>query len=136
MTRYILDSNVILRFLVRDHPAHAKAATRLFLRAEEGEVELILAPWIMAEVVYGLTRIYNVARGETARLLKSIVSAVGVIALDREVMLDALRRFSAKNVDFADALLAAQAASMKLSPASFDRDLDKFEDVKRYEPSN
>lgn len=133
MTRYLLDSNVVLRFLVRDHPAYAKAATRLFLRAEIGEVELLLAPWIVAEVVYGLTRIYNVTRGETAKLLKAIVSAVGVVAVDREVILDALRRYAAKNVDFADALLAAQAVSLKLSPASFDRDLDKFDDLKRYQ---
>jgi len=63
------------------------------------------------------------------------VTAVGVIALDREVLLDALCRYAIKNVDFADALLAAESVSMKLSPASFDRDLDKFDDVKRYEPS-
>ena len=134
MTRYILDSNVVLRFLVQDHSAHAKAATRLFQRAENGEVELILTAWIVAEVVYGLTRIYNVARGEAGRLLKAIVTSVGVTAVDRDVLLDAFRRYAAKNVDFADALLAATAASMKLSPASFDRDLDKFDDVTRYEP--
>ena len=63
------------------------------------------------------------------------MTAVGVIALDREVLLDALCRYAIKNVDFADALLAAESVSMKLSPASFDRDLDKFDDVKRYEPS-
>jgi len=134
MTRYLLDSNVVLRFLVQDHPVHAKAAIRLFQWAENGEVELILTPWIMAEVAYGLAGIYNVARGETAKLFNAIVSAVGVVTLDREMLKDAIRRYAAKNVDFADALLSAQAVSMKLSPASFDRDLDKFDDVKRYEP--
>lgn len=134
MTRYILDSNVVLRFLVQDHPAHSKAATRLFQRAEDGEVELLLPPWIVAEVAYGLSGIYKVARGETAKLLKAIVCAVGVVVPERDLLLDALRRYAAKNVDFADALLAAQASFMKLSPASFDCDLDKFDDVKRYEP--
>ena len=97
-------------------------------------MELLLTPWIVAEVVYALSGIYMVARSETAKLLKAIVSAVGVVAPDRDMLLDAFRRYAAKNVDFADALLAAQSVSMKVSPASFDRDLDKFDDVKRYEP--
>ena len=135
MTRYILDSNVILRFLVQDHPVHAKAATRLFRRAEDGEVELLLTPWIVAEVACALAGLYKVGRSEVAKLLKAIISAVGVVAIDHVILLNACRRYGAKNVDFADALLAAQAVAMKVDPASFDRDLDKFDDVKRYEPT-
>lgn len=132
--RYVLDSNVVLRFLVHDHPAHADAATKLFMRAESGDVELLLMPWIIAEIVYGLSRIYKLTRGETAKLVTAVASAVGVTTLDRDVVQDALARFAAKNVDFADAMLAAQSIAMKLPVASFDRDLDKFSDVNRYEP--
>ena len=78
----------------------------------------------------------HVARGATAKLLKAIVSPVGMIALDRDVLLDAFRRYTPKNVDFADALLPAQAAPMNISLASFDRNLHRFEDVKRYESQN
>ena len=67
-------------------------------------------------------------------MLKAIVSAVGVVAEDRDMLLDALGRFAAKNVDFSDALLAAQAFSLKIQPASFDRDLDKFSNIERFEP--
>ena len=45
-----------------------------------------------------------------------------------------IKRFREKAVSFADALLAAQAAAMKIQPASFDRDFDKFQDVRCYEP--
>jgi predicted nucleic acid-binding protein len=132
--RYLLDANVVLRFLVQDHPVHAKAATRLFARAENGEIELLVTPWIVAEIVYGLSSIYNVGRGEISKLMKAIISAVGVVAESRGPLLDALDRYAAKNVDFADALLAAQAAALKVGICSFDRDLDKFSDVERFEP--
>jgi predicted nucleic acid-binding protein len=132
--RYIVDANVVLRFLVRDHPPHAQAAIRLFGRAEDGEVELLLMPWIVAEIVYGLSHVYKRTRAEAARLTAAVVTAVGVVTLERELVLDALRRYAAKNVDFADAMLAAQSAAMKLQPASFDKDLDGFSDVERYEP--
>ena len=51
-----------------------------------------------------------------------------------ELLVDALLRFRDHGVDFADAWLAARAARDGQHVASFDRDLDKFRDVKRHEP--
>ena len=51
-------------------------------------------------------------------------------------MFDALARYEKKNVDFAKALLAAEAATLGVRPVSFDRDLDKFPDTKRLEPGD
>ena len=50
------------------------------------------------------------------------------------MIIDALNRFASKSVSFIDAMLASQSAAMKIQPASFDRDLDKFTDIKRFEP--
>ena len=53
----------------------------------------------------------------------------------RDTVADALKRLKDKpTLDFADCWLAAQAAAKKLEVASFDRDLDKFKDITRYEP--
>jgi predicted nucleic acid-binding protein len=49
-------------------------------------------------------------------------------------VLDALARYKARNVGFPDALAAATAADESIPVASFDRDLDKFTDIQRYEP--
>ncbi len=57
----------------------------------------------------------------------------------RELILDAnvLVRFLVQrsSVDFADAWLAATAAETHREVVSFDRDLDRFTDVKRFEPT-
>lgn len=57
----------------------------------------------------------------------------------RERILDAnvLVRFRVQrsSEDFADAWLAATAAETHQEVASFDRDLDRFTDVKRFEPT-
>ena len=132
--RYLLDANVVIRFLVQDHAEHAKSATKLFQDAENGEVELILMPWIIAEIVYTLAGSYGVVRSEISKRLKAIMSAVGVITEERAVLADAFDRYASKNVDFADALLAAESKALNVAPASFDRDLDKFPDIQRYEP--
>jgi predicted nucleic acid-binding protein len=50
-------------------------------------------------------------------------------------MLDALERFKSHPVDFPDAWVAAIAAHQGVAIASFDRDFDRFKDVKRFQPS-
>jgi predicted nucleic acid-binding protein len=41
---YLLDSNVVIRFLAKAHEAHFERAKKLFALAEEGACQLILTP--------------------------------------------------------------------------------------------
>lgn len=59
MTTYLLDANVILRFLTQDHPESSKAAKALFERAKARELALEADPLIVAEVVYALEGYYR-----------------------------------------------------------------------------
>lgn len=131
---YLLDSNVVIRLLAKDHPDHLEKAKKLFTRAEEGFCQLVLVPWIIAEVVYTLISFYKADKKQTLEALIALIHSAGIVTLDGEVVLDAMKRFRDKSVSFADALLAAQAAAMKMQPVSFDSDLDKFSDVKRVKP--
>ena len=66
--------------------------------------------------------------------LLTVIDNAGIETADAAVVIDALKRFASKNVDFADAWLAARAAKVGHGVASFDRDLDKFKDIRRIEP--
>ena len=46
-----------------------------------------------------------------------------------------LERLRATNAGFADAFLAAGGTEENVAITSFDRDLDKFQDVQRFEPA-
>jgi predicted nucleic acid-binding protein len=134
MSAYVLDANVLLRFLTQDHPVHSKAATTLFERAKRKEVTLEIDPVILAEVIFTLEGYYQKARADIASVLLRLISNPGIETDHRPEILDALRRYHNHNVDFADAWLAALAVAKKKAAASFDRDLDKFDDVTRFEP--
>ena len=131
---YLLDANVVIRFLAKDNEAHLEKAKKLFSMAEEGACQLILTPWIIAEIIYTLISFYRVDKKQTVDVLAALLRSGGVFTLDLEIVLDGIRRFRDKSVSFADALLVAQAAAMKIQPVSFDGDLDKFSDVKRFKP--
>jgi predicted nucleic-acid-binding protein len=103
-------------------------------QAERGECELILTPWILAEVIFAATSVYEADRATTAGFLRKLIDGNGIVVMERAMVIDALDRFAAKNVDFAGALLASQAASLKIGSASFGRYFDKFKGIERYEP--
>jgi len=133
---YLLDTNVLLRFLRQDDPAMGAAARRLFQAAALGEVSLVLEEAILAEAVYVLQSMYKQGRSEIADALQALLRRAPAIQSKRPTVLhDALERYRRHSqVDFADALLAALAVDGKIPVASFDRDLDRFGDVIRFEP--
>jgi predicted nucleic acid-binding protein len=136
MSEYLLDANVIIRFLTLDDPKQSKAAKKLILKAQAGGARLHLDASIVAEVVYVLeSSRYAKSRQDIRDALVDFLRNPGIETVARDTVADALRRFKEKPaLDFADCWLAAQAAARKLEVASFDRDLDQFKDITRYEP--
>jgi predicted nucleic-acid-binding protein len=132
---YLLDANVLVRFLVQDDPKQSAAATALFEKAERREAALHLDALVVAEAVYVLIGRYGRSRTEVVNVLLAIIRNAGIETTEADVVTDALRRFAAFNVDFSDAWLASRGAQLRRPMASFDRDLDKFKDIKRFEPT-
>lgn len=135
MKRYILDANILVRFLRNDHPTMSAAAAELFLQSASGKVELHLDPTIVAETAFVLTGFYKQSQGEVADAIRDLITGCRLKVPSEGVTLDALKRFKAQPVDFPDALVAAIAAHQGVPVASFDRDFDRFKDVKRFEPT-
>jgi len=132
-TRYLVDTNVLLRFLSGEPAAQAAAARKLFARAAAGEIVLDVPPVIVAEAFYTLHSFYGVERKIAAGKLSLLLQQHGVKVHDAGAVFSALQRIQTANVGFADAFLAAQAAGEGISVASFDRDFDKLS-TSRYEP--
>ena len=131
--RYLVDTNILLRFLSGEPPAQAAAARKLFDRAANGEVILEVPTLIVAEAYYTLTSFYEVERKIAAEKLSMLLQQHGVKLRDGNSVLTALKWLQTSNVGFSDAYLAAEASEEKLIVASFDSDFDKPR-VARYEP--
>jgi predicted nucleic acid-binding protein len=132
-TRYLVDTNILLRFLSGQPAAQAAAAKKLFSRAAAGEIELDVSPVIVAETFYTLTSFYGVERKVAADKISVLLQQHGVKLRDSAQVLSALERLQTVNVGFADAFLAAGAQEDGVEVVSFDRDFEKLK-VPRYEP--
>ena len=120
MSRLWLDANVILRFLTKDPPAMAERSARLMANAERGEVSLFMSPLVLAEVIWVLKSFNRYSMTAIAHVIVSLVSAPGIEIDSRELIIRAVELARDRNVDFADAYLALQAAKRGQTVYTFD----------------
>lgn len=109
MIRVFVDANVFLRFLTRDDSRQADEAVRLFERARDGKVQLVSGPPVAFEVLWTLRSRYKQTLGVVLDLLDALLAAPGLEWLDRAVMVEAARLARERQVDFADAYIAASS---------------------------
>jgi len=128
--RKLVDTNLIVRYLVQDHEKHARAATKLFESCDRGEVAIVVLPTVLAECVFVLQSFYNHPRADIVLALSRFISSPGVEIDDVANYLDALQRFKQTKVHFVDCVIAAWAAAKDMPVATFDHDFRKFGDVR------
>ena len=127
--RRLIDTNLIVRYLVQDHEKHAKAAEKLFAACDRGELVIVVLPAVLAESVFVLDSFYERPRADISSALGTLISSPGVEISDAPVHLDALKRYRQTKVHFVDCLIAAAAAAQNTPVATFDQDFRKFSDV-------
>lgn len=128
----ILDTNVIVRFLLNDHPTQSQAAKKLLENPLEN---LLLLDIVIAEIIWLLTSYYKFPKQDVIEKIKSILN-LEKIQVNKEVIYGALMFYQTNTIDFIDAYLAAYCTQKKNTKGvySFDKDLDKIKAIKRFEP--
>lgn len=126
----LVDTNLIVRYLVQDHERHARAAGKLFDACDRGDVVIVILPVVLAECVVVLESFYRHPRTDIASALGRLISSPGVEMGEVTVYLDALKRYKGAKAHFVDCVIAATAAAKDVPVATFDHDFRKFVDVR------
>lgn len=117
----LVDTNVILRYLLADHPQFYERAKELFEKVRFGTEKVIILESVLTECVYILMKFYKVPKKETADKLSSLLRYRGVVNDDKAVLLEALVIFTAQNIDMVDSILLARAKIGQHQLISFDK---------------
>jgi predicted nucleic-acid-binding protein len=128
--RTLVDTNLIIRYLVQDHEKHAKAAGKLFDACDRGDVVIVVLPTVLAECVFVLESFYEHPRGDIVSALGRLITSPGIEINGVEIHLDALHRYRKTKIHFVDCLIAATATAQDIPVATFDEDFRKFADVR------
>lgn len=113
MEMIAVDTNVVIRFLVDDHPAEGRRARRAF---EENRVHL--AESVLLESEWVLRAVYGFSREEISGAIRSLLRLASVSVDDRAAVFQVLDWFDA-GFDFADALHYVRSAGLELK--TFDK---------------
>ena len=127
MKRFLIDANLLIRFLTEDNPAEAKKVKKLLSLEDK---KLLLLDITFAEVIWTLTSFYVFEKEDIVEKLRGIL-ALPSIEANKKLLSVTLNLYSNKNIDFIDAYLAAVSLQEDIDIYSWDRDFDKIEKVKR-----
>lgn len=126
MSVVVVDTNVIVRFLVQTPLDQYERARKLIEMASAGETELSLSAVVVSEVAAILHHVYGRTQAEVAGALLALTTARGIQVEDEAIVLKALERSrDLKDTDFVDAYVAAKAEADGRPVATFDKALHK-----------
>lgn len=102
-----LDTNILLRYIVRDDVAQAKAAGRLIEARCSKERPGHVSHIVLAELAWVLGCGYGYAKEEVVKVLAAILSSAELRVEEAALAWAALRAFQAGQADFTDCLIGA-----------------------------
>ena len=122
----VVDTNVLLRYLLADHEQHYRQASDFMQGVKDGSNAAFIPESVVVECVYVLLKVYRVPRTEISAQLAALLAYRGVSMEHRDTVLTALRVFPEHNVGMVDALVFAYSEARGWPLVTFDKALNKL----------
>lgn len=116
-----VDTNVFLRFFVRDVEPFYLKAKELFEKADKGSIKLETSDLVIAEIVWVLESYYAFSRAEIQQVIDTILETRNIKVANQSRITEAVRHYSSGKIDFIDAYNIAYMKAKNYSKiATFD----------------
>ena len=124
-----LDTNVLVRYLVRDDARQAEAA-RALLESLTAERPGYVCREVAVELVWVLERAYDLARDQIATILEELVATEGLVVEDADDVARAASTYRAAGVGFSDLMILAAAKRSGAHPLyTFDQKAARLDGI-------
>jgi len=121
----LIDTNVLVRFLVNDNEEQYQKSQEIIARIETGASSVELLSEVIMEVLFVMTKYYGADLGSVASDIKTILAFYGVVNRNKHILIVALDIMVEKKIDYVDALICAKKRLEGYEWISFDLDLQK-----------
>ncbi len=122
---YLIDTNVILRYLLGDHKSFSPKAKAFMELISQGTKKAEIPSVVIVECVYVMEKFYKIPKNEIVDTLTKTLNFSGIVNPDKSEILEALLKYANTNTDIVDCILAAQSSPEKVI-ISFDKYFDKL----------
>jgi predicted nucleic acid-binding protein len=135
MAVQFLDTNILLRHLLGDHPEQSPRATAYFHRIEGGELKARVSDTVIFETVFTLQHHYRQPKAKIREALLPLIELPGIVLPGKTRLARVFELYVDQNLPFADAYHAVLMEQLKLVEiVSFDREFDRIKGIRRVEP--
>ncbi len=115
----LLDTNYILRYLLRDNEEMFRTSKKVI-----GNQHCCVLESVLAEVVYVLSGVYKIPKPLISKTLSQFISLDNISMNEtKSIFTTALEFYQSKNLDFVDCCLCARKDGFEIK--SFDKKLTK-----------
>jgi predicted nucleic-acid-binding protein len=122
---YLIDTNVILRYLLDDHQKFSPRAKAFMKKVSQAKIKAEIRAVVVAEIIYVMEKFYKIPKHEITDTLSRLLNFTGIVNSDKSEILEALLKYEETNADIVDCLLAASSNPEKVV-VSFDKDFEKL----------
>ncbi|MFN3479355.1 MAG: PIN domain-containing protein [Thermodesulfovibrionales bacterium] len=98
-----VDTNVFMRFFVRDVESFYQKAKELFEKAENGEIKLETSDLVIAEIVWVLESYYGFSKTEIKEVVDTILETKNIKVANHSRVKEAVDLYYSGKMDFIDA---------------------------------
>ena len=117
----IFDTNAILRYILQDNPAMVAE-----VKQQLSSKDCFIPVEVVAEMVYVLSKVYNVERDVIAKTITDITHVSNIKVAQKNVVIHALSVYAHTTLDFVDCLLIGYEKEEKYTVFTFDKKLRIF----------
>jgi predicted nucleic-acid-binding protein len=100
-----IDTSALLRLLVKDDPAKAKAVEKLLKESKDKGMTLYVLPVTILEIVWVTEKVYRLTRKTIRELLEAILNTPELKCPLEPVFRQALITYETQKIKFADAVM-------------------------------
>lgn len=136
MKQYFIDSNILLRVIVRENEKSYRECFDFLQKVESGKIGAVTSNMVLAEVVWVLDSFYEMSKAKIVETLERMKGSRFFKLIDNFDFDLALNFYSRYGIKYVDAIIASNPniQSKKWTIVSYDKDFDKLS-VIRKEPS-
>ncbi len=123
MEKSLVDTNVILRYLLQDDEVLFQEASAILEKVRAGQEKIILLESVLTECVYVLLKVYKIKRSAIAKSLIALLHYKGIANPDKADLISSIDIFSKTNLSFVDCILCARSTNNNMHLHTFDKEL-------------
>ena len=106
-----LDTNILVRFLVRDDQSQAESVYRLFKKAENEKKVFFVSSLVLLELLWVLESVYEISRHEILDALEELLLLPILVFDDQPAVRSFLSIARKNNIDLSDLLISLDTLS-------------------------